>query len=972
MLRKNNSLIYQNNRQSKIQSFLRAYFFSKTILFPQILFFIFAVRFDVQARPCHQIQIPPSGISVKSDAKKPGSIQVLDKPVMSGSRLLPKLIENQLNAIIGYQLLEEQLRRINSDVGFKRDAVVSAVRNQFQSVVNASMGKETKVKFEILPAEIPLAVEPIWRAMVQAYLRKQKKEGRRVPDSLANELSKDEFDLTMNLLESLIATELVRNIDYSSLDGDGQRVHLHSKAARNEIMARVPASLSEIARQPNLISDSLYRQQDSQKHALESLGRVETFFRSSKLYPFVGEILESSLDMSESEMNQRFLMFKAKSIVNSWFQNLRPTLSREADHQWTNALNSELKNPPQLDALSKKFMASVQQELVPAIARIHVAGDMRLSFDKADAGSGRTLDQEISRPVTGPILEDMGSGNVGYTLHDALVYYSPAVQTLVATRPKREALSSGPTVLFWHGDSSAKSTLQSWVKVFGKVARYFLNPWAVDFSIMGPFPQEKTLVGFAKRIRNVVNAIHRECCVRADGQVSPLIIYGRSMGSTRAYLYALVSHLKGWANREVFTVLSSSTLPHRIEEEAKVKRRQAAAGMVEGFVEASLKSAEVFAGKIQAQYLNFWNDISHNSKGSRNLERFGDDILIQQGTADADAGPSAKSDILEFRRKHLPLGHVYILENPILEKVARLYGASSKEYKDFFDALTLVDPNKIEASHFLLSNRERASIREIREALVEQGVSETFLDSLDLTEKDAAEMRLLFLQVVSSLYSMMDYIRTSPSADPKMQAKSVEMATYLEGLKNQYLNEIYEMAIDAIKFYFGRKKSDVKKNEKASLNLERAGYSDEILALVELYTSEDAKLLVKDHPHSVVSEHMYNISRILLSTQGDLQNELVSATTRDFRYYPLESFFRRVLATSTLRREDIGSMNSSFFEIFIRKLNYKMQDIQNASPDDRSELGVLKKDLVYWIKEKEESEQRLRHLNLLKTGGFSQ
>ncbi len=245
-----------------------------------------------------------------------------------------------------------------------------------------------------------------------------------------------------------------------------------------------------------------------------------------------------------------------------------------------------------------------------------------------------------------------------------------------------------PVLALAHGATTWGSNVASWTDMIPVFENAGFNPNAIDLeSAMGYLatsPEARKPAATAAVINEWLHDLRKQ-----TDNAQPIVAVGRSFGSTQHFTAALATHWFGVKeNREGADalVLTSFSNPEKLQEGFErihsLMLRQHGDPM-RGLIPESIAHLTAFAEQLNKVMAGV-SGISPSS-----LNTFGDDILFVQGEADADGGPTAVQDLIDFRDRRAPKAHIYVVPDP--------WGMLMQSSE--------LDPDNREASHFLLTSR---------------------------------------------------------------------------------------------------------------------------------------------------------------------------------------------------------------------------------------------------------------------------
>lgn len=328
-------------------------------------------------------------------------------------------------------------------------------------------------------------------------------------------------------------------------------------------------------------------------------------------------------------------------------------------------------------------------------------------------------------------------------------YYDTKLATMVLEQAGGlMAQKDGVILVADHGDGSNISNAASWKYPIPKFADSNFNAIATDLPKAGVGLDlgglHKTVAYLDYRYR----VVRERTLPKENGQtVLPLVMLGRSMGSTKGYAHNLL--YDGPHNPVDAYVLSSFSNPHTIELQIKNVYKQVEAGQVH-VVPEMLDNALNVSKELLGELARL------KQQNPEALKDLGDNMLFLQGNADEDGGATVVQDLLGFTKENAPLGHVYVFENPLLK-----YDIPNRDR---------IDPSRWEATHTLFSNLPNVKPEQVKDLY--PGVP----------AHDLPALQDQYFEAVGVMYGFFDYMADSTSARPEMVKSRKTFQAYRQKL----------------------------------------------------------------------------------------------------------------------------------------------------------------------------------------------
>jgi len=289
--------------------------------------------------------------------------------------------------------------------------------------------------------------------------------------------------------------------------------------------------------------------------------------------------------------------------------------------------------------------------------------------------------EKIAQPLTATAKFVSGVPELTLPSLGVRGYYEKALGTVVLESSQAQFPNrNGPVLLTDHGDGTVKSNAGSWKYLIPKFVASGFNPIAMSLPmagmgmrITGLFPTVQYLERRYEWVREKMNG--------QGLSETPLVLLGRSMGSSKGFAHALL--FEGKENLVNAYVLSSFSNPFTFEVQRERVQKQVEQGVITNLVPEMLDSADVFSQELGAA-LNKLEELD-----AWGLKLFGDKILNLQGAGDEDSGPEVITEQLEFQKKYAPLSHLYVL---------------GSDYWELTNKGEAFDLDRLEGTHMLFSN----------------------------------------------------------------------------------------------------------------------------------------------------------------------------------------------------------------------------------------------------------------------------
>ena len=243
---------------------------------------------------------------------------------------------------------------------------------------------------------------------------------------------------------------------------------------------------------------------------------------------------------------------------------------------------------------------------------------------------------------------------------------------------------SRPHFTLLHGAGTISSNSVSYVKLMPRLtSSFFVSSSAAD--LPGSMGKIGILPPDIKNPYEISSYLDKWLDIEATNHLGPLVVYGRSLGSTFAFNNALIHAINNRTPIADMYVLTSFSNPTTIEEQwdivSELAKIDPSVQLVEGMREYLI------------DYTNDLMSILNNLKETDPsiLETVGENMLFIQGEADSDGGEDPVGGLLSFTKEYIPTASVYVIPDPL---------------KNHPEIASKLGADKREASHFLLNNRD--------------------------------------------------------------------------------------------------------------------------------------------------------------------------------------------------------------------------------------------------------------------------
>lgn len=459
-------------------------------------------------------------------------------------------------------------------------------------------------------------------------------------------------------------------------------------------LEQVETRLASLERQWN---SAVSRQLSTELEAAKAAGTVEAFINEYR--PLVNEALAAShptFDKKGIESQTRILLDALRRryipVTAAETKKIQTALVSHGQPVWT--LFDSACGAGGLHYFDPDTPLHYHQASDHSSAYINMITEMRRSFP---------LKYAFITPDLAPLLSLQPSDIV-----DPVVF-SPTSQTFELVLPRKRvmvrfnrdlsllemmpidgriSLPGSPVLALAHGATTWASNVASWTDMIPVFENAGFNPNAIDLeSAMGYLAtsaEARKPAATAAVINEWLHDLRKQ-----TNNTQPIVAVGRSFGSTQHFTAALATHWFGVKeDREGADalILTSFSNPEKLQEGFErihsLMLRQHGDPM-RGLIPESIAHLTAFAEQLN----NVMAGVSSISPSS--INHFGDEILFVQGEADADGGPNAVQDLMDFRNRRAPKAHIYVIPDP--------WGTLSQSSE--------LDPDNREASHFLLTSR---------------------------------------------------------------------------------------------------------------------------------------------------------------------------------------------------------------------------------------------------------------------------
>lgn len=305
----------------------------------------------------------------------------------------------------------------------------------------------------------------------------------------------------------------------------------------------------------------------------------------------------------------------------------------------------------------------------------------------------------------------------------------------------------GPILLLAHGEGTNKSHVGSWTALLPTYRAQGYSSVGIDMPLAGQgidmpsFGVESqgrfartplSRLGLVARyIDQTLRTLHEESIAKGDlPSTIPLNYLGRSLGSTRGFIHALLHQ-----STVDFYTLMSLTVPDTLEMQTANIYEQLKKGDISVIMRESLENGKGLAKELVA----LLEDMKANDPHV--FENFGHNMVFLQGDSDADGGPTVLEDVRGFVAKYCPEAEVFSFHNRLLKHKEILAGRQ-------------INGDLVEGSHFIANNDANVTIEDVR-----KGKHPEFEG---VPDEDLPKFRDQTIEMDAIMWGQMDYFADGP------------------------------------------------------------------------------------------------------------------------------------------------------------------------------------------------------------------
>ena len=397
----------------------------------------------------------------------------------------------------------------------------------------------------------------------------------------------------------------------------------------------------------------------------------------------------------------------------------------------------------------------------------------------------------------GSVARPARDGKINVRVPGYQATYVPEIQTLTLHSEKGWlSHPRGPLVVGLHGAGAVTSDSFSYADLIERMAQDGMNLVAFDLPNAGF--AERGVIGLQpllSKIDRSIRWIRGQASAESPlGDGLPLIVTGRSQGSTDAEGLSRLKRVFGFAEPDAF-ILTSRSDPHTIGQQRK-------------FIEGVAKSGAI--PSLDRQILDWVEAFDTELIAAVTAERVqaeageGHNVLLVYGAGDKDEGFSshAKDNPSHFREIRKDVGEwakIYVIEDPLEPylkgadpaKRTMLEALISRHYTDGI----------LEGSHFLWNNRSNMS-KEDGDALF-RGL---------IAEEDYPKLGDQQIEMTALMFRFLDFLADDgldlPSRHAVRQRLLAYRSTFLAAMKSP-TQSLFEWYVASL----GHSLSQVRANE---------------------------------------------------------------------------------------------------------------------------------------------------------------
>ena len=310
-----------------------------------------------------------------------------------------------------------------------------------------------------------------------------------------------------------------------------------------------------------------------------------------------------------------------------------------------------------------------------------------------------------------------------------------------------------------HGAGTNRSNVASWLSLLALAGQAGVQ--AIAFDLPGSVGEPGIALNSIRNFEEMgiyLELLARHAVDTATDPSLPLVMVGRSMGSTVALMSVIASSRAAFNPRADLWFLMSFSNPLTLDLQTQNVYALKARGDIKSVIEDSLDHSTALADDLQKHLKPV--TLAEVSRRDRQTQ---DTVLFAQGAGDEDGTVpgmppgSIVEELRQYRDTNLPFAHVYEFADPLAQ------------YKTN-GVLPGTNPHNLEGTHFLLSARGNMTPKN-RES-IPQGIP----------DKDLPQLRDQHYEVYGLQYAMLDYqIDRSPLTSLRRREELRHKRTLMTG-----------------------------------------------------------------------------------------------------------------------------------------------------------------------------------------------
>lgn len=282
--------------------------------------------------------------------------------------------------------------------------------------------------------------------------------------------------------------------------------------------------------------------------------------------------------------------------------------------------------------------------------------------------------------------------------------YVPEIGTVAIRSTAKREIPVAFNLMFYHGAGTPASNSASFVPLMTQAVQFGADPIAFDMpGSVGEVGVAMNSLRSSSEVGVYAMKLGQYTKSTAKVKTVPLISAGRSIGSTDQLMESEIGLEYDMQPVPDLFFSTSTSNPLTMDLQTENVFAQVARGDIKGIIPDAIEHADTNTTDLLRRYDGLLE------KNPNALKYHGDSTVHVQGHRDQDGGPNVIKDLYRFRNKYQPLAHVYEIEDHLADLPPHIL-------KKLIEG---VNPDFLEATHFLLSIRENNEIAKLRDQAME-------------------------------------------------------------------------------------------------------------------------------------------------------------------------------------------------------------------------------------------------------------